>query len=224
MALSQLSHISYKYSKSEVLDYLGSILTSNSTNYSIVKKILGDLFLQKNQFDNSMAAYDDVIKNYSTSYEGISARFEKLFAYLHIKNDPTTASMILSNIKNMNSNDREIQMRIKTAESLFKGYQAMDKNANLVDGNIPKTYNLFQNYPNPFNPATTIKFQIPMRGWVTLKVYDILGREVTTLVNENKIEGFYNITFDASRFASGVYVYQLRVNDYVSSKKMILLK
>jgi hypothetical protein len=83
---------------------------------------------------------------------------------------------------------------------------------------------LYQNYPNPFNPETTIKYQIPTPGLVTLKVYDILGREVSTLVNENKIEGSYDFTFNATRFPSGVYIYQLRVNDYVSSKKMILLK
>src|ERR1035437_1985244 len=89
---------------------------------------------------------------------------------------------------------------------------------------IPKHFSLSQNYPNPFNPITIINYQIPKPGLVTLKVYDILGREVTTLVNENKIAGTYDFTFNASRFTSGVYIYQLRVNDFVSSKKMILLK
>jgi Secretion system C-terminal sorting domain len=93
-----------------------------------------------------------------------------------------------------------------------------------VNFNAPEKYSLEQNYPNPFNPSTTIKYQIPKPGIVTLKVYDILGKEVATLVSENKIEGTYDITFDASRFTSGVYIYQLRANDYVSSKKMILLK
>jgi hypothetical protein len=88
----------------------------------------------------------------------------------------------------------------------------------------PTSYSLLQNYPNPFNPSTTIRYQIPKPGLVTLKVYDILGREITTLVNENKTEGSYDFTFNASRFASGVYIYQVRVNDYVSSKKMVLLK
>ena len=81
-----------------------------------------------------------------------------------------------------------------------------------------------QNYPNPFNPSTAINYQLPKAGNVTLKIYDMLGREVATLVNENKTEGYYTFNFDASKFASGVYIYQLRVNDYVSSKKMILLK
>ena len=225
IALSQLAHIKHKYDKSELTDYFGSLLTSNQKNYSTVKKLLGDINLQNNQFDNAISNYNDVIINDPIGYDGISARFEKLFAYLHIKNDINTASTILSNIKNLNSNDVEVKMRIKIAENLINAAnKGMEKKANLVTENVPKTYGLFQNFPNPFNPETTIRYQIPKPGMVTLKVYDILGREVTTLINENKIEGSYDFTFDASRFASGVYIYQLRVNDYVSSKKMIILK
>jgi hypothetical protein len=89
---------------------------------------------------------------------------------------------------------------------------------------IPVSYDLSQNYPNPFNPVTTINYQLPQTGFVTLKTYDILGKEVATLVNEQKNQGRYSVDFNASHLASGVYIYQLRVNDYVSSKKMILLK
>ncbi|MDR3611396.1 MAG: T9SS type A sorting domain-containing protein [Ignavibacteriaceae bacterium] len=85
-------------------------------------------------------------------------------------------------------------------------------------------YDLSQNYPNPFNPATTIRYQIPKDGIVTLKVYDILGREVANLVNEYKKQGRYSVNFDASKLASGVYIYQIKSNDFESSKKMMLLK
>ena len=87
-----------------------------------------------------------------------------------------------------------------------------------------KFFNLAQNYPNPFNPTTEINYQLPKAGFVSLIIYDILGREVTTLVNEFKTEGSYDITFNASGFRSGIYICRLKVNDYVSSKKMILLK
>ncbi len=100
--------------------------------------------------------------------------------------------------------------------------------SNMVDYNngidLITTYDMFQNYPNPFNPATTINYQLPKTGFVTIKIYDILGKEVATLVNEQKTQGRYSVNFDASRLASGVYIYQLRANDYVSSKKMLLLK
>ena len=93
-----------------------------------------------------------------------------------------------------------------------------------VDIAVPKEYSVSQNFPNPFNPSTTIKYQIPRPGLVTMKVFNPLGREVTTLVNENKTEGFYEVNFDASKLPSGIYIYQLKANDFVSSKKMILIK
>ncbi len=86
------------------------------------------------------------------------------------------------------------------------------------------SYKLDQNYPNPFNPSTTINYQIPSSGKVVIKVYDILGREVESLVNENKIAGKYSVTFNADKLASGVYLYRLQSGNYFVTKKMILLK
>ncbi|MBX2974803.1 MAG: T9SS type A sorting domain-containing protein [Ignavibacteriaceae bacterium] len=83
---------------------------------------------------------------------------------------------------------------------------------------------LLQNYPNPFNPVTTITYQIPKEGLVTLKIYDILGKEVTTLINEQKQAGKYSIEFDASKLSSGVYLYELRSNEYKSTKKLLVIK
>lgn len=95
---------------------------------------------------------------------------------------------------------------------------------NFTGSEIPITYELSNNYPNPFNPSTTIRYQIPQDGIVTLKIYDILGSEVATLVNEEKLAGKYEVIFNASNLASGVYIYKLQAGDFVSSKKMILLK
>ncbi len=89
---------------------------------------------------------------------------------------------------------------------------------------IPGTYELSQNYPNPFNPSTTIRYSIPVSGHVTLKIYNILGQEVRTLVNTIQSSGSYITNFDASRLSSGVYFYELRADQYVSVKKMMLLK
>jgi hypothetical protein len=85
-------------------------------------------------------------------------------------------------------------------------------------------YNLFQNYPNPFNPNTNIKYQLSKPGIVTLKVYDILGNEVVSLVNGYQNPGAYSINFNASKLASGIYFYRIRSNDFISTKKMIVLK
>ncbi len=81
-----------------------------------------------------------------------------------------------------------------------------------------------QNYPNPFNPATKISFAVPKAGNVELKVYDILGREVATLVNEVKQPGIYNVDFNASNFASGIYFYTMKSGDFTAVKKMVLVK
>ncbi|MCB0722182.1 MAG: aryl-sulfate sulfotransferase [Ignavibacteriae bacterium] len=92
------------------------------------------------------------------------------------------------------------------------------------NGSIPNTYSLSQNYPNPFNPITTIDYSIPVAGNVTLKVYDIMGREVGSLVNGYKPAGSYNVTFGTSKLASGVYIYKIESGNFTESKKMVLMK
>ena len=89
---------------------------------------------------------------------------------------------------------------------------------------LPADYSLSQNYPNPFNPVTSINFAISNREFVTLKVYDVLGNEIATLVNEQKPAGEYDIDFNASSLSSGIYYYQLKAGDYIETKKMILIK
>ena len=111
---------------------------------------------------------------------------------------------------------------------------------------IENSFKLYQNYPNPFNPTTTIKYSIPpgtvisneVRNlkdfssqaprndnvMVTLKIYNILGKEIATLVNKNQTHGNYSFQFDASELSSGVYYYQLKTGDYFQAKKMLLLK
>jgi len=89
--------------------------------------------------------------------------------------------------------------------------------------NPPTVFALQQNYPNPFNPTTVIGYQIPRGVFVTLKVYDMLGREVATLVNEEKAAGEYQVNFATEGLASGVYIYRMQVNNFIESKKMILL-
>jgi hypothetical protein len=85
-------------------------------------------------------------------------------------------------------------------------------------------YYLGQNYPNPFNPNTAIKYQIPELSFVTLKVYDVLGNEIETLINEEKQTGTYEITWYAENLASGIYFYRLRTGSFVETKKMVLLR
>ena len=96
-----------------------------------------------------------------------------------------------------------------------------------IDGNSNETpieFRLSQNYPNPFNPTTVIKYQIPELGFITLKVYDVMGNEIATLVNKVEDPGYYEVNFNASNLASGVYFYRLIAGSFVSTRKMLLLK
>jgi hypothetical protein len=92
------------------------------------------------------------------------------------------------------------------------------------ESSVPSSFSLSQNYPNPFNPTTTIKYSIAKPSNVSLKIYNVLGQEVVTLVNQHQIAGSYVTTFDASRFASGVYFYRLNAGSFSQVKKMLLLK
>ena len=89
---------------------------------------------------------------------------------------------------------------------------------------MPTEIALMQNYPNPFNPSTTISFDIPHSSFVVLKVYDIIGREVATLVSEEMKPGSYEVTFDAAGLANGVYLYRLTAGSFSDVKKLLLLK
>ena len=89
---------------------------------------------------------------------------------------------------------------------------------------IPNEYYLFQNYPNPFNPITTIKYALPKNEFVKLVLFDILGREIQTLVNEKQSAGTYETTFNASQYPSGVYFYNLTTEEFSETKKMLMIK
>lgn len=92
------------------------------------------------------------------------------------------------------------------------------------NGSFPEGYLLSQNYPNPFNPTTNIKFSLVESGFVSLKVYDLLGEQVAELVNENMNEGSYQVDFNAANLSSGVYIYRIQANDFIETKTMMLLK
>lgn len=89
---------------------------------------------------------------------------------------------------------------------------------------IPTVFKLEQNYPNPFNPSTIIKFGVPERSNVVLKIYELLGGEVTTLVNEEMEAGWHSRVFNAAEYSSGIYIYRMQAGNYVNTKKMILIK
>lgn len=134
---------------------------------------------------------------------------------LHISFHPLTAGIFLTGLDVYDNYAKH------TINLLATGY-GITNLENVINQRLK--FELSQNYPNPFNPSTTISWQSPVGSWQTLKVYDVLGNEVATLVNEYRNAGGYEVNFDANRLASGVYYYQLKAGNFIQTKKMIYLK
>ncbi len=167
-------------------------------------------------------------------YDNITYNEENIFEYGNISYEVNTQgignrTVRLKLVVDDNINSAYSMSKIYSDESVLEKSNVKEINYN---GNESITsYDLFQNYPNPFNPSTTIKYQIPKSGNVTIKVFDILGAEVATLVSEFQNEGRYEVNFDASNLpagrqglASGVYIYRLTAGEFIQSMKMLLLK
>ncbi len=129
-------------------------------------------------------------------------------------------------INNYSYNDREVTPGKYTYRLKQIDYDGTFKLSNEISIEVLQvnTFSLLQNYPNPFNPSTSIKYRIPTDEFVTLKVYDVLGREVATLMNDKQGRGEYNVNFNASKLSSGIYYYTITAGNYTETKKMMLLK
>ncbi|MEJ2616288.1 MAG: T9SS type A sorting domain-containing protein, partial [Ignavibacteriaceae bacterium] len=125
-----------------------------------------------------------------------------------------------------NSTDNQYSRNLGTGDGIelvkvIKTTQTAVENSN---ADLPKTFALFANYPNPFNPITTIKYSMSKESFVTINVYDIVGREIANLVNDRKSAGNYSVKFYARNLPSGVYFYRMQAGSFVSTKKFVLLK
>jgi len=134
------------------------------------------------------------------------------------------------NIRMMDETGKTINVNLKSGEDIVISDGTIQKLI-VSEALMPNKFALEQNYPNPFNPSTSIRYTVPSvtlsegeGSRVSLKVYDVLGNEVTTLVNEQKPAGSYEVKFDAAGLSSGIYFYTLASGSFVETKKMILLK
>ena len=161
-----------------------------------------------------------VFGNFDVYYHDINPAFptEGMW-YDYLTGDSITATFGHGSVK-LNPGDFRIYTTVKLPVPDLEVPDGIKKNGNTDI----KNYMLEQNYPNPFNPSTRIRYRLPAAGLVTLKVYDILGNEVKTLVNGYEASGQHSVTFNAGSLASSVYFYQIRVNNFVFSRKMILIK
>jgi hypothetical protein len=122
--------------------------------------------------------------------------------------------------RNLTTGKYNYRLRQVDFNGNYKYYQLVNE----VEVGTPSKYDLSQNYPNPFNPSTTINYELPKSNFVSLKIYDMMGREVASLVNQNQDAGFYSVKFDASKLSSGIYFYKIQAADFSAVKKLMLVK
>jgi hypothetical protein len=165
--------------------------------------------------------------NYDLKIRSASADGENIFFHSSIQLSSNSSNQIVPDWNNLENG--KVKILIDNGNDGTVDDSALISNEttevkNSYSSNVPKAFNLMQNYPNPFNPSTTIKYEIPKQENVTLKVYNLLGEEVVTLVHGIKQSGSYKVHFDANNLSSGVYFYKLRAGSFVQTKKMILLR
>jgi len=165
----------------------------------------------------------------NSTYSGSIVKFTKAGGFTTpVSFVPKDTSDLILNINSLN--DASMPFAYVVRDSNNVNYLKIGKINNLITDvkynnvKLPAKFLLSQNYPNPFNPSTTINYSLPKSGNVTLKVFDILGQEVTTLVNEKQSAGKYEVKFDAGKLASGIYYYRISVGNFIQTKKMILMK
>ncbi len=172
-------------------------------------------------YDEMISYNTEIINNYPNSVNEISALYDLVNYYSEIKEDFVTANKYLERMNEIYPKD-DLTLFANINFALYS--KNLEKEKKINNEQTPKEYSLGDNYPNPFNPTTTISYSIPTDEKVVLKIYDILGNEVALLVNEEKTAGKYRVEFNASLLSSGVYIYKLQAGDFISSKKMLLLK
>ena len=183
---------------------------ANSSSLSAARGSSGDNFI--NTIFNDSAA-----NSISTGTAPFTGSYRPETPLSSFNNNPVNGTWILSVADNATADTGFLRAWciVVTYQSLIGGIHTVE---------IPNYYSLSQNYPNPFNPTTNIKYTIPKAGITTLKIFDVLGREVAVLVNELKQPGVYTADFDASQLASGIYFYRIESGDFSAVKKMMLVK
>jgi tetratricopeptide (TPR) repeat protein len=241
-AIAALLSINNNNPKAAISNFLS---TRSAVGGDLKPKLLSataSIYLQEDDYEKAILTYDKIINDYSKSYDGISARFDKLFAALHYKNNRTLAQEILSEIKSLDITDDELLARKDIANRLLNSASTAYSKSNNGTGqavveNIetPKTYEMQGNYPNPFNPSTTISFALPFESTVSLEIYDITGKLIQSFDIPNKSAGYHNVLWNGKNsnyldVASGVYLYRFTAasleNKEVFSKsdKMMLIR
>lgn len=220
----------------------------NKNSYALYKAslpILAGALIRQNNIPNALSVYDKIIERFPESENAKYSIYSKLAYYVNIENNLSMASILYNQLESQFPNDPLLvdalillgddpspmlaKVKINKRQNFQKKNEVQKSD---VDNLIIEDFSLEQNYPNPFNPSTIIQYQIPIAGNVKLKVFDLLGREVAELINQEQTEGVYRIIFgidSGKKLSSGVYYYSIEVKgsdgrNYRNVKKMTILK
>ena len=170
--------------------------------------------------DNVKPSKEDLELVYIDTLKGVNT-----FAYANISNEKYLNKLFMFKVKGKISRPVNINYQFYShdGELISQGRKALMLEA------IPEVFTLHQNYPNPFNPITTISYDLPEETYVNLVIYDILGKEITTLINENKPSGYQSTTWNSRNslgeaVSAGIYFYQIQTKDFIKTRKLVLLK
>ena len=192
-------------------------IAADTSHSIIMRNVSEDLAIQSNikqgNIEEAISDYDEIYAINTNTPKGFHALINR-----EILSAGAGDNLIAGNTF------EEVDLKQYKINALLKGPNAKTEKEKLLVNAIPHRFGLSQNYPNPFNPKTTIAYGIPQSGNVVLKIFDMAGREIRTLVNEYKDAGYYAAKFDGSSLASGTYIYRIESGSFVSAKKMVLLK
>jgi hypothetical protein len=193
--------------------------------------VLASALLHERNYPETQAMLAEIIQNHAGTSSEVYAMYGRVMIALNLVRDEEVANIA---VRVLHARYPEHYLT-RLAEALVEiafvrpGSMGAKKNGSLANSvlnvdELPSTYSLAQNYPNPFNPTTIIEYQLPEANHVELKVFDLLGREIATLVSENQEGGYYRVPFRADHLASGVYFYRLHTGFYVDTKKLLLMR
>jgi|GEM_PF-2104337 len=210
---------------------LNTFLSLPETAPQAAKLFLTNIYLKRGESEKAKQVNKALSKANPNSALGSRAQLNNFYIALYNEKNYSLASVLLDKIA---ANAKYIEpIELALAQHDLETSQAVNqsvensfvkKQSQQIIAIHPQKFELSQNYPNPFNPSTTIAYSLPQAGNVTLKIYDALGREVATLVNDFKSEGEYRVQFNGSSLSSGMYFYRLQAGSFVETKKLVLMK
>ncbi len=218
--------LSHKLPQERLAQYVGTLISAQPGLMRQLKTVLPHLLLHEGSSLEAQTAFQSNMQQYPNTAVECAALYGKFIHALYSNKDIAMATTLKSLLDNRYPESGERFM----AGLQLQNYPGSSASQQLALGpkkalnSTPAVYKLEQNFPNPFNPSTTIRYSIAVDERVTLKIFDVLGREVLLLVDEHLLAGEHTTILDANRLASGVYLYRLSAGTYTATKKFVLLK